>query len=115
MPTTAVFRAGCARTAAGAARRLAAKLATNVRRFTTRSPGGTVAPLSPARGRGQREGASRSDLPAVDPLDELGAGGLHGRLGRHDFDGVDGHEVVAVLVGGDALVEVAHLHVVRAP
>src|SRR5215470_9327254 len=78
--------------------------------------GSCAVPLPP-RGRGQGEGEvpARSDLPAVDPLEELGARGLHGRLGRHDLDGVDGDEVVAVLVGGDALVEVAHLHVVRAP
>src|SRR5260370_7852919 len=56
-----------------------------------------------------------SDLPGVDPLDELRARRLHRDLGGDDLDGVDGHEVVAVLVGGDALVEVAHLDVVRAP
>src|SRR5215467_4746576 len=78
--------------------------------------GSCAVPL-PREGRGQGEGdvPARSDLPAVDPLDALGARGLHRALRRHDLDGIDGDEVVAVFVGGDALVEVAHLHVVRAP
>src|SRR5262245_2087777 len=49
----------------------------------------------------------RSDLPAVDPVEELGARRLHGLLGGDHLDGVDGHEVVAVLVGGDALIGAA--------
>src|SRR5215469_3819231 len=79
--------------------------------------GGSCAVPLPRGGRGQGEGEvpARSDLPAVDPLDELGARGLHRYLRRHDLDGIDGDEVVAILVGGDALVEVTHLHVVGTP
>src|SRR5215467_2484069 len=68
--------------------------------------GSCAVPL-PRGGRGQGEGEvpARSDLPAVDPLEELGARGLHRYLRRHDLDGM----------GGDALVEVTHLHVVGTP
>src|SRR5215510_1095682 len=59
--------------------------------------------------------AARSDLPAGDPLHELRARRLHRLLGRDDFDRVDRDEVVVVLVGGDALVEVTHLDVVLPP
>src|SRR5260370_36874191 len=54
-----------------------------------------------------------SDLPGVDPLDELRARRLHRDLGGADLDGVDVHEVDAVLSGGDALLVVSHLYVVR--
>src|SRR5262249_27022467 len=59
--------------------------------------------------------AVRLDLPAADPVEQLCPGRLHRLLRRHDLDRADGDEVVAVLVRGDALIEVAHLDVVLAP
>src|ERR671918_98919 len=67
------------------------------------------------RRRREPDGPACSDLPAGDPLEELRARRLHRLPGRHDLEGIDGDEVVAVLVRGDALIEVAHLHVVLAP
>src|SRR2546422_5137539 len=46
-----------------------------------------------------------SDLPAVDPVVEPDARRLLDLLRGHRLDGVDRHEVVAVLVGGDSLEE----------
>src|SRR5262249_901956 len=60
-------------------------------------------------------GRAGSDLPGVDPLDELGARRLHRGLRRHDLDRVDRDEVVGVLGGRDAWLEVAHLDVVLPP
>src|SRR5438132_7631499 len=55
------------------------------------------------------------DLPGVDPVEQLRAGGLHRHLRRDDLDRVDRDEVVGVLVRRDPLVEIAHLDVVLAP
>src|SRR5438132_11493008 len=58
---------------------------------------------------------SALDLPGVDPVEQLRAGGLHRHLRRDDLDRVDRDEVVGVLVRRDPLVEIAHLDVVLAP
>src|SRR5215813_8803858 len=83
------------------------------------TPGGGRAPSTRTPVAGPRAeppaARGRSDLPAVDPVDELRANRLHRLPGRHDLDRLDRDEVVPVLVGRDALIEVAHLDVILAP
>src|SRR5262245_31077880 len=55
------------------------------------------------------------ELPGADPVEELRARRLHRLLGGDHLDRIDRDEVVGVLVGRDALVEVAHLDVILAP
>src|SRR5712691_4075647 len=68
-----------------------------------KTPPRTIATLCSIRS------ARPSYLPAVDPVVEADAGGLLDLARRHHADGIDRHEVVPVLVGGEALEE-ARLH-----